>query len=136
MLQWEAGWWRLSQRGKEEFNNIRRHSSPDPFGQSTLNWIPKCLNWQDFDKRMEVEQEAEQPSVRCQNWLQSGFLKAVISPRHHHDSRPDPRSLRQCQSLAEPLPSPQPPLNYCLAAQNLRLKLIARLVLSLLTERP
>ena len=39
---------------------------------------------------MEVEQEAEQqqPSVR-QNWLQSGFLKAVISPRGGKQGKPD-----------------------------------------------
>ena len=58
----------------------------------------------------------EQPSVQCQNWL-SGFLKAVISPRHQDGSRHQvsapglgtrtglgqTRSLRQCQALAEPL---------------------------------
>ena len=62
-----------------------------------------------FDKRMEVEQEAEQqqPSVR-QNWLQSGFLKAVISPRGGKlaSRASQTRSQRHCQALAEPLPPP------------------------------
>ena len=62
------------------------------------------------DKRMEVEQEAEQqqqPSVQCQNWLQSGFLlKAVISPRQPLSAVLGPRPGR---GNARPWLSPQPP---------------------------
>ena len=58
-----------------------------------------------FDKRMEVEQEAKQPSVRCQNWF-SGFLKAVISPRR--DSRPDPGRCGNARPWLSPCPLPPP----------------------------